>query len=127
LFHQIAEALSLFAEEMIARHTHIVEEQFSSILRVQSNLFQSSTTLVPWHITFDDQQTDPPMSGIRVGLRHNDHQVIEDAVGDEGLLSIQEVRITITAGGCADRCEIAAGARFGHRNGSDALAADTAR
>jgi len=35
------------------------------------------------------------MSGIRVGLRHDDHQVVEDAVGDEGLLSVQEVHIAI--------------------------------
>jgi hypothetical protein len=95
LFHQITKALSLFTKEVITRHAHIVKEQFSGILRVQSNLFQASAALVARHITFDDQRTDPLMPGFRAGFRRCDHQVVEDAVGDEGLLAVQEVNIAI--------------------------------
>ena len=61
------------------------ERQFGGVLRVQSDLVQMAAALEALHAAFDDEQRKALRALVRIGLRHHDHQVGVDAVGDERL------------------------------------------
>jgi hypothetical protein len=83
-------------------------------LRPRSNL----------HATLDDEQRDARVPGVRVGLGDHDHQVTEDAVGDEGLRAVEQVVVTLVLGAGHDALQVRARTGFGHRDRGDRLARD---
>jgi hypothetical protein len=55
----------------------------------------------------------------RVGAGHDDHQIGALAVGDERLLAVEHVVVTVTDGRGADALQVTARAGFGHRDRGD--------
>ena len=78
----------------------------------------------PGHPALDDEQADALVAGVRVGARDHDHEVGEDAVADERLGAVEHVVVALVDGGGADALQVRAGARLGHRDRGDQLAAD---
>ena len=70
----------------------------------------------------DDEQRDPLVAGLGVGPGDHDHQVGQDAVGDEGLLAVEDVVVAGVDGGGADALQVGAGPGLGHRDRRDELA-----
>ena len=70
----------------------------------------------------DHEQRDALVAGVRVGPRHDHDQVGEDAVGDEGLLAVEQVMVALVGGGGADPLQVRARAGLGHRDRRDQLA-----
>jgi hypothetical protein len=58
----------------------------------------------------------------RVGLGDHDDQVGQLAVGDERLLSIEDVRVAVAHRGGTHPGQVGAGARLAHRDGRDQVA-----
>src|SRR5690606_41224794 len=57
------------------------------------------------------------------GLGGDDHQVGEDAVGDESLLAIEDIVSALVLEVGLDVLQVRAGARFGHADGEDGVTA----
>ena len=94
---------------------------------MQADLVQVAAALEALHAALDDEQADALVAGLGVGAGDHDHQVGVDAVGDEGLGAVEQVVVALVDGGGADALQVAAGARLGHRDGGDHLAADACR
>jgi hypothetical protein len=62
----------------------------------------------------------------RIGLHDHDDQVGIDPVRDDGLRPVDDVTVAVAYGGGRHGGEVGAGARLGHRDRSDDLAADQA-
>ena len=62
------------------------------------------------------------MAGLGVGACHHDHDVGQLPVGDERLLAVQHVAVSVADRGGADALQVAARAGFGHRDRRDQLA-----
>ena len=70
----------------------------------------------------DQKQAGALRAGLRIGLGHDDHQVGQKAVGDEGLRAVDHVLIAIEHRGGLHPLQVGTGARLGHGDGSDHLA-----
>ena len=114
---------ALLAEEVLLRHPHVVEEQLGGVLGVLADLVQVAAALEALHAALDHEQRDALVAGVGVGARDDDHQVGQDAVGDERLAAVEDVVVALVDGGGADALEVGAGARLGHRDRGDLLAA----
>ena len=80
----------------------------------------------PVHAALDDQQADALVAGVGVGARDHDHEVGQDAVADERLRAVEDVVVALVDRAGPDALEVRAGARLGHRDRRDQLAADQA-
>jgi hypothetical protein len=88
---------------------------------MQADLVQVAATLEAGHAPLDDQQADALVARVRIGPGHHDDQVAELAIGDEGLLAVEDVASAVADGGGADSLQVAAGTRLAHRDGRDEL------
>lgn len=61
------------------------------------------------------------------GLGHHNHQVVQNAVGDEGFLAVQQVMVSLADGRGLHRRQVAARVGLGHGHGGNQRAADQAR
>ena len=122
VLHQRDEPAAVGAEQVGGGHGHVGEEQLGGVLRVHAQLVQVPATGKAGHAPLDHEQADPAVPGVRVGARHDDHDVGQLAVGDEGLLAVQHVVVTVANRGAADALQVAARAWFGHRDRRDQLA-----
>ncbi len=95
------EALVPFAEQVLLRHLDVVEEQLGRILAFEPHLFQVSAALESIHAALDDEQAQA-VAPVRVGLRGNDDEVGEDAVGDVGLGAVEQPVVALVLGGGLD-------------------------
>ena len=98
LLHQLDEALPfLGAEQVFRRHRRIVEEQFGRVGRVQPDLVEVAAApeaLVALGLDHDQRQS---LGARPAGARHDDDEVGGLAVGDEGLLAVDDVVIALLA------------------------------
>ena len=69
-------ALARFAEHVALRHLHIGEEEFGSVLRLQTHLLQIAAALEAFHTPFDDEQAES-VTAIRVGAGDDDEDVAD--------------------------------------------------
>src|ERR1700722_5958391 len=125
--HQVIEAASLLAQQIRRRHPHVLEGQFGGVLVVQPHLFELASAAETLHARLDDQQREALLAGFGVGTAHHHHQVAVDTRRDESLGAIDDPVVTIADRRGANTGQVAARARFGHRDGDDQFAADDAR
>src|SRR5205823_14534276 len=104
------------AEQVGGRHLYVGEEQLRGVLRVHAELVQVPAAGEAGHAPLHHEQADPPVPGVRVCARYHDHDVGQLAVGDEGLLAVQDVGVAVADRGRADPLQVAACAGLGHRD-----------
>ncbi len=73
------------------------------------------------HAALGHQQADAAVPGVGVGAGHDDHEVGELPVGDEGLLAVQPVAVPVADGGGPDALQVTARPGLGHGDGRDEL------
>ena len=105
------------------RHPHAVEEQLGGVLPVLADLVQHAAAREPLAaLGLDDDQRDAGRGVVRIGLGHDDHELGEQAVGDERLGAVDDVLVAVADRLGLDVLQIRAGAGLGHRDGADQLA-----
>src|SRR6266404_499014 len=124
LLHEIVEAAAFASEEVLRGHAAVGEMQLGRVLRMHPHLVELATFLESGCPVLDDEEAHAAVRRLRIGLRRDDHQVAEDAVGDERLLAVHDVVTIVTDCGRLDRGEIGAGVGLGHGDRRDELAAD---
>ena len=124
LLHQLDEAVAFLGAQQVFRRRHrIVEEQFGRVGRVQADLVEVAAapeSLVARGLEHDQRES---LGAGSAGARHDDDQVGGLAVGDEGLLAVDDVVVALLARGGPHALQVGAGAGLGHRDGADELAA----
>jgi hypothetical protein len=83
--HQVGETESLLAKPVDRRHRSLIEEQLCGVLRPASHLVELAPLLKPGRAGLDGQQGEPLASVALRSPRGDDHQIRQDAAGDEGL------------------------------------------
>ena len=127
LVHQAGEAAALLAQDIGGRHAHVLEEQLGGVLRVLADLLEVAPALEAGAVGLDQHQRDALGAGRRVGLGGDDDEIGQLAVGDEGLLAVDDQLVALAQRRGADRLQVAAGAGLGHGDGGDHLALGHAR
>ncbi|MNI88529.1 hypothetical protein D3C73_1458410 [compost metagenome] len=92
---QVLEAHPLLAQSIANRHPYLIEKQLGGVLPFQADLFQQTTLGKTRTAFFDADQGQ--LFGRRINLGGGHHQASIAAVGDEGLLAVDDVVITVTA------------------------------
>ena len=77
------------------------------------HLVEIASPLESSHPLLDDEEAETAVR-IRTRTNDNDHQVGVDAIGHEGLGTVDDVRVTVGDRGRRDTCQIGSSARFGH-------------
>lgn len=95
LLHQVDESLAVLAEQVLPGNPHILEEQLGGVLGLHPDLLQALALAEARRTRLDHEQAYALGASLRIGLRHHDHQVGEEAVGDEGLRAIDDVLVAI--------------------------------
>src|SRR5690606_36083667 len=124
--HEVVEAAVHFAEQVLLRHLHVVEEELGGVLALQPHLLQVAAAFESFHAALDDEQAQP-VRLVRLRARGNDDQVSVDAVRDVGLGAIQQPVIALVLGPRADARDVAARPGLGHGDREDVLARDALR
>ena len=110
-------------QQVGGRHLDIVEEQFRRVLRLQAELLQVAAAAEALGLGgLDDDQRDAARLLLRVGLGDDDDKIGMLAVGDEGLLAVDDILVAGHPRGRAHGLEVGAGARLGHGDGADQFA-----
>ena len=122
VLHQVDEAHALFAEQVLGGHFDVGERQLGGVLPVQTDLVELPSAFEALHVPLDDQQGEALRALVGIGLGHHDHQVGVDAVGDEGLGSVEHVVVALFDRPGLDALQVTAGARFGHGDRRDDFA-----
>ena len=105
-----------------AGHRARREGELRGVLGVHPDLLQVAAALEAGHAALDDEQADAVVARVGVGPGGDDHQVGQDAVGDEGLLAVEDPVVAVADGGGPDALQVAAGSGLGHRDRGDDLA-----
>ncbi|GAA2923913.1 hypothetical protein GCM10020221_19920 [Streptomyces thioluteus] len=121
--HQMAERAVQLTEQVLLGHADVVEEQLGGVLRLLADLGEVAPALEALGAPLDDEQAQPLGPALRGGPGDDDHQVGEDAVGDERLGTVDHPVVALVDGGRPDALEVGARARLGHGDGGDRLAA----
>ena len=114
--HQLGEALAfLGAEQAVGGHTHFVEEQLGGVVALQANLVEIAATAEAFHLVGLDHEERGALGACGwIGLGDNDDQVGVLAIGDEGLLAVDDVAVAVALGRGAHALQVGAGAGLGH-------------
>src|SRR5699024_786242 len=92
------------------------------VLGIQAELVDVAPTLEAGHAALDDQEGKALRPGVGVGLADHHDQVGVDAVGDEGLLPVEDEVVTVAYRTGPDALQVTSGTGFGHGDGGDELA-----
>ncbi|MNR11861.1 hypothetical protein D3C85_1281800 [compost metagenome] len=106
LFHQVHEALVLFAEQVTHRHAYVVEKQFGGIGGGLTDFFQLAPPAETLGVAIDHDQAATLGTGSWVGLAHHHDLVAGQAVADKGLAAVDYPFVTVAYGGGADGLEV---------------------
>ncbi len=120
--HTEAEALADFTENVARRHPHVVEGQ----LRRTALAHRLDEVRRPAHVPIHQERRGPAAAGalLPVGDRYHDGEVRLVAVGDEGLLSIEDPVVAVLARAHLDVRGVRPGSRLGDCEAGDALTLD---
>ena len=127
LAHQIFETPAFLAKTVRDRNTHIGKEQFGGVGGVLADLVEIAATGKALPLGFHKDEGDSIGAARWIGLGDGDDQIGMLAVGDIGLGAIDDVVVAVAPRGGLDVFEVRSGARLGHGDGNDRLAADHAR
>jgi hypothetical protein len=117
------EAAAFGAEQIRGRDPDVVEEQFGGVLGVQPDLVELAAAGEAAGARFDHDQAEAAGTGAGVGAGDDYDEVSVDATGDERLLPVDHPLAAVAHRGGAYALQVAAGARLGHRDRADQLAA----
>lgn len=120
--HQVEEGAVEFAEEVLLGDAYVLEEEFGGVLGLLADLVEVAASFEALGTAFDDEEGQAVRPALGGGLRDDDHEVGEDAVGDEGLGAVEQPVVAPVLGGGTDPLEVGVGAGLGHRDGGDGLA-----
>jgi hypothetical protein len=126
----VVEALPLLPEEVLRGHVDVLEGELARVRGVHPHLLELPRDAEPLDLValgvadVDDEEADPVVAGVRVGLRHQDDVVGPQPVGDERLGAVDQVVVAVALGGRADRGDVGSGARLGDPEAADQLALD---
>ena len=113
------ESHALGAEKIGYRYPAVGEEQLRGVLGMEADLLEVPAPFEPFGAALDHEQTHALMPFRRVGLAGEDDEIRVDAIGDEGLGSVDDVMVTVAYGGSGHRGEIRSDPRLGHGDGGD--------
>ncbi len=84
-----------------------------------ADLVEVAAAVEALHPALDDEQRDALVAGLGIRAGDHDHEVGQDAVGDEGLLPGEDVVVTRVHGSGPDALQVGPRARLGHRDRRD--------
>ena len=95
--HQLIKALAFFAaQQVFDRHADIVEEEFGGVAHLHPDLVEVSSATETRRVgRIDQQQRDSLSTRLGIRLGDDDDQLGQLAVGDEGLLPLQDVMVPL--------------------------------
>ena len=95
LGHQLGEALPFdAAQHVVERHVGVVEEQLAGVLPLLPDFFEDAADPEARIVLrLEQQQRHAARAGVRIGLDHDDDQVGQVAVRDEGLGAVDAVAV----------------------------------
>ena len=120
--HQVHEAHAGFAQHVLGRNFHVVEEQLGRVLCVHAQFVEVAATFETLHPALQHDEGEPAVAGFGVGATDRQDKVGVDAVRDEGLRAVHHVRVALLHRRGLGSCHVASGVRFRDGNGGDVLA-----
>ena len=120
--HRDLEPLSLVAEQVRRRNTHVLEHELPGRRPLDPHLRLDARHLESRRVSLDDERRDPRMSQLGVRLREHGVEVRHTRVGDEPLGSVQDVLAIFKPRRRAHSRRVRSGARLGERVGTEPLA-----
>jgi N-acetylmuramic acid 6-phosphate (MurNAc-6-P) etherase len=106
LLHELAEAVTLLAEEVRRRDAHVREGELTGVLPVLADLGQDPAAGEAGQVVdLGDEQRDA-FGARRAGAADDDDEVGVRGIGDEGLAAVDDVVVAIAAGGRAHRLQV---------------------
>src|SRR6266851_2076228 len=129
LLHQHLEAFAFAPEQILRRHAAVLEKEFAGVLPAQTQLVELAPAHETRRVALNQDKTYSAMRRLRlgIGLDHHDKPVADLAVRDENLRTVDHVTVAVAARRGLHGGEVGTGARLGHRDAHDNLAADRAR
>src|SRR5580704_6992963 len=124
LRHQLGKSLALLhAQQVLGRHPYIIEKKFGRILGIEPDLVEllaapESLRLVRFHY----HQGHAARSLCRIGLRHDDDEIGDLAVGNKSLRAADAVAVAVAARRGANGLQVRARAGLAHGDGAHAFA-----
>ena len=82
-------------KQVRGRNSAVLEEKLSRVLHVISHFVQFPAAMKSRSVLIYQDEADPPVSGIWIGLDSQNNQVREVAIGYKGLLSIDYIGIPV--------------------------------
>ena len=125
--HEQFEALALGTQPRVTGKLNILEKQLGGVLRVHAELVEVAALRETRKAGIHQKQRDALGTGGRVGLGHHDHHIGVLAVGNKGLLAVENVAVAPRLRRCPHPLQVGAGARLGHGDGADDFALGHAR
>jgi hypothetical protein len=125
--HQHLHAASRLVQDVLERHTAIVEEELAGVRAAHAELVELLRGAEAGEALLDDERRNARRAGLRVGLRIDDDDIRRGPVRDPHLAAVKKVVIA------AQRCAQAHGddvrprGRFAHGERADVLAAQELR
>ena len=119
---QVFESHALLTQSIADGHPDFIKKQFGSVLPFQANLFQQTPLGEAGSVFLNADQGE--FLGRRINLGGGDHQPGIAAVGDKGLLAVDDVVITVTPRRSAHGTQVAADTRLAHGDDADQLTTD---
>src|SRR5205807_1141604 len=117
----------LLAQTVFDRHLAILEDELRGIGCPPAQFVQLAADAVARRSFLHHQYRQPLMTALRLGSHEDDDQVGIDAVGDEHLGAVHDVRITVTPGDGLYMGDVGTTRWFGHAEGDDLFSLDGGR
>ncbi len=125
-FERDSQALAFFAQAIFCRDAAILQRNFGGAREVQSHFIFVAADAKAGKIWLDQKGGDAAAAGCGVGLREDDVDAGDSAVGDPGFCAVEDVVIAFAHGAGLDSGGVGAGLRFGEAEGAENFAAGEA-
>jgi hypothetical protein len=117
------ERAAFLAEQVLARHTHVVETELGGAGTAQHHGVHA-THLVGADLALHQERRQLAFAVVAIGARHHDAEVGKCAVGDPELAAVEHVVVALQVGARLDLRDIGTGARLADRCEHLALAGE---
>src|SRR5580704_10990615 len=125
-FQSDAEALAFFAQAIFGWHAAILQRNFRGARKAQAHFIFVAADTEAGKIWLDEKGADAAAACGGIGLREDDVETGDAAVGDPGFGSVQDVVVAVTDGAGLDSGGVGARLRFREAEGAENFAAGEA-
>src|SRR5271155_5613189 len=125
--HQHVDAVADRAEDVVARHLAILEDDFAGIGAAHAELVELFAGGESSKVPLDDEGGDAASAGGAVGLGVDNQRVSDRPVGDPHFRAVQHETVALEVGARAHGDHVRAGAGLRHGERADALTRDQLR